>query len=105
MPYRTKIVFSHGEEVGVTAQVWKVERRLSKDRKAGRAFTKLKTGHGTSVYVAVGQVAYFEQISERLLGAPLSAKRQSRKFSSSGVRRPSPNRQVRPRESRRSNAP
>src|SRR5438132_337123 len=71
MPYRTKIVFSHGEEVGVRAQVWKVRRRLSKDRRAGRAFTKLKTGHGTDVYVAVGQVAYIEQVPEGLMGASI----------------------------------
>ena len=105
MPYRTKIVFSHGEEVGVRAQVWKVRRRLSKDRRAGRAFTKLKTGHGTDVYVAVGQVAYIEQVPEGLMGASIIAKRQSRKLSSSGGRRPSPNREVRPRESRRGNPP
>jgi len=106
MSYRTKIVFSHGEEVGVQTQVWKVERRLSKDRRAGRAFTKLKSGHGTDVYVAAGQVAYIEQVPDGLWGASIVTKKsQSRKVSSSGGRRPSPNREVRPRESRRGNAP
>jgi hypothetical protein len=104
MPDRTKIVFSHGEEVAVRAQVRKVRRRLSEDRKAGQAFTKLKTDIGTNVYVAVGQVAYIEQVPEGLLGAPITTKRQSRKFSSAGARRPSPKQEVRPRDPRRSNS-
>jgi hypothetical protein len=100
MPDRTKIVFSHGEEIGVSAQVQEVRRRLSKDRKAGQLFTKLKTGHDTNVYVAVDQVAYIEQLPEGLLGGAISAKR----LSSSGVRRSSLNREVGSRESRPGNA-
>jgi hypothetical protein len=106
MPDRTKIVFSHGEEVAVHQQVQEVRRRLSKDRKAGQAFTKLKTDHDTDVYVAVGQVAYIEQVPDGLMGRPIFAKKQSRKqLSTSGVRRPPPNRAVRPGESRRGEVP
>jgi hypothetical protein len=105
VPDRTKIVFSHGEEVTIHAQAREVRRRLSKGRKAGEAFTKLKTDHDTAVYVAAGQVAYIEQIPEGLMGTPIFTKKQSRKLSYSGVRRPSPNRAVRPSEARRGDAP
>jgi hypothetical protein len=106
MSYRTKIVFSHGEEVGVQNQVRKVQRRLSKDRRAGRAFTKFRSGHGTDVYIAADQVAYIEQVPDGLWeSSVITKKSQSHKVSLSGGRRPSPNREGRPRESRRSTAP
>jgi hypothetical protein len=81
VPDRTKIVFSHGEEVAIHAQAREVRRRLSKGRKAGEAFTKLKTDHDAAVYVAAGQVAYIEQLPEGLMGTPIFTKKQSRKLS------------------------
>jgi hypothetical protein len=97
VPDRTKIVFSHGEEIAVQAQVQDVRRRLSKDRKTSQPFTKLKTTHDTDVYVAGCQVAYIEQVPEALGRDSILAKRQNRK--SPSARRRSPKRADRPSES------
>jgi hypothetical protein len=103
VPERTKIVFCHGEEVAVHAPARKVRRRLDKDRRAGQTFTKLKSDHDTDVFVAVGQVAYIEQVADGVMRTPLFAKTRSRELPS-GVRRSSPNGGVR-RDGRRGVAP
>jgi hypothetical protein len=68
---KTKIVFSGGEELKVDEQPKQVRDRLS--RKGSRFARFKKTGAANvDVWVAVGQVAYIEQIPEQSVSAPIA---------------------------------
>jgi hypothetical protein len=67
----TKIVFSGGEELKVNGQPKQVRDRLSRK---GARFARFKKTSNVDVWVAVGQVAYIEQIP-----APTVARGQSRR--------------------------
>jgi hypothetical protein len=75
---KTKIVFSGGEELKVDGQPKQARDRLS--RKGARFARFKKTGAANvDVWVAVGQVAYIEQIPEQSASAPTVARGESRR--------------------------
>ena len=78
MSDKTKIVFSGGEELKIDGQPKQVRDRLS--RKGARFARFKKTGAANvDVWVAVGQVAYIEQIPEQSVSATTVARGESRR--------------------------
>jgi hypothetical protein len=75
---KTKIVFSGGEELKVDGQPKQVRDRLSR-RSARFARFKRTGAANVDVWVAVGQVAYIEQIPEHSVSAPTVARGESRR--------------------------
>jgi hypothetical protein len=59
----TRIVFSEGANVTVTANAQEVRETLAQDKKAGQPFTQLKEQGGRGVYVAADRVAYITALS------------------------------------------
>ena len=78
MSDKTKIVFSGGEELKVDGQPKQVRDRLSRK---GARFARFKktSAANVDVWVAVGQVAYIEQIPEQSVSAPIVARGESRR--------------------------
>ena len=78
MSNKTKIVFSGGEELKVDGQPKQVRDRLSRK---GARFARFKktSAANVDVWVAVGQVAYIEQIPEQSVSAPTVARSESRR--------------------------
>ena len=59
----TRIVFSEGATVTVSADAEEVKTTLGKDKQSGEPFTHFEAQGGRDVYVAAERVAYVEQIS------------------------------------------
>ena len=80
MSDKTKIVFSGGEELKVDGQARRVRDRLS--RKGARFARFKKTGTAVvDVWVAVGQVAYIEEIPQQSVSASNATRRQRQRHS------------------------
>ena len=76
MSDKTKIVFSGGEELKVDGQPKQARDRLSRKGARFARFKKTSTAN-VDVWVAVGQVAYIEQIPEQSVSAATVARGQS----------------------------
>jgi hypothetical protein len=59
----TRIVFSEGSNVTVTAKAQEVRETLARDKKAGEPFTQLQEQGGRDIYVAADRVAYITALS------------------------------------------
>jgi hypothetical protein len=59
----TRIVFSEGANVTVTANAPEVREVLAQDKKDGQPFTQLQEQGGRDVYVAADRVAYITALS------------------------------------------
>jgi hypothetical protein len=59
----TRIVFSEGGNLTVTANAEEVRDALAQDKKAGEPFTQLQEQGGRVVYVAADRVAYITALS------------------------------------------
>ena len=59
----TRIVFSEGGNLTVTANAQEVREALAQDKKDGQPFTELQEQGGRDVYVAADRVAYITALS------------------------------------------
>jgi hypothetical protein len=59
----TRIVFSEGANLTVTANAHEVRETLAQDKKDGQPFTQLQEQGGRDVYVAADRVAYITALS------------------------------------------
>jgi hypothetical protein len=61
----TRIVFSEGATVTVTAEAQEVRNRLAEDKRRGAPFTQFEEQGGRDVFVAPDRVAFVQWISSQ----------------------------------------
>jgi hypothetical protein len=61
----TRIVFSEGASVTVTAEAEEVRRKLARDKQHAEPFTQFEEQGGRVVFVAPGRVAFVQWISSQ----------------------------------------